>query len=260
MEVIAFYQFCSLNNLSLLQRELQSLCENLHLKGTIILAEEGFNGTIVGTPANIQTLLTHPHFSDLAYKTSTVADSPFQKLKIKIKPEIITLGKPLGDVSQCTGVYVPPSQWNDLLQVPDLVLLDTRNDYEVSIGSFAGAINPAIEHFRQFPAFVEQHFDPTQHRKIAMYCTGGIRCEKASALMLQMGFSEVYQLQGGILQYLAEVPPEQSLWQGECFVFDDRTSVDHHLRTGNYQVVKGAVLPKTMASLGSAPHHKSYAD
>jgi UPF0176 protein len=244
MKVISFYQFRTLTDLPRLQKELQKLCADLAIKGTIILAEEGINGTIVGTEASIQAFLANPYFPDLTYKTATVPAYPFQKLKIKIKPEIITLGTPIPKVQECTGVYVPPRQWNELLQEPDLLLIDTRNEYEVSIGTFRGAVNPHLDSFRQFPDFVTQHLDPHQHRKIAMYCTGGIRCEKASALMLQMGFAEVYQLQGGILQYLAEIPPDQSLWQGECFVFDDRTSVDHDLQTGNYQVIKGAVYPK----------------
>jgi UPF0176 protein len=249
MEVITFYQFRELHNLPTIQEDLLQLCHRWQIRGTIILAKEGINGTIAGSPESIQAFLANPHFPHLTYKSSTVEEYPFRKLKIKIKPEIITIGRPSLDALHKVGQHIPPAEWNQLLQDPDLTLIDTRNDYEVAIGSFTGAINPQIASFQEFPQFVEQHLNPNTHTKIAMFCTGGIRCEKASALMLEMGFSNVYQLQGGILQYLADIPPDQSLWQGECFVFDDRTSLDHHLHEGKYRVVKGKLYPRNIPEI-----------
>ncbi|MFN3927739.1 MAG: rhodanese-related sulfurtransferase [Pseudanabaenaceae cyanobacterium] len=249
MQVITFYRFQKLDHLSHLQQALYNLCEGLGIKGTIILAAEGINATIAGTTESIERFLANPYFPNLSYKSSPVAEYPFQKLKVKVRSEIITMGRPEVDVCKCTGVHVPPKEWNRLLQDPEVLVLDTRNEYEVKIGTFKGAINPYLDAFSQFPHFVEQRLNPKEHRKVAMFCTGGIRCEKASALMLAMGFPEVYQLQGGILQYLAEVPLTESLWEGECFVFDDRTSVNHDLQVGNYQVVKGQVITKNLALL-----------
>lgn len=246
MQVISFYKFCPLTNLPDLRDQLQALCTNLMLRGTIILAEEGINGTIAGATDSIAAFLAHPHIPDLSYKSAVVVDYPFQKLKIKIKPEIISLGVPDLDVLTQGGKHIAPQDWNQLVTDPDIVLLDTRNHYEVAIGSFRRAIDPQLDSFREFPHFVQQKLNPQQHRKIAMFCTGGIRCEKASALLLKLGWQEVYQLDGGILQYLAEIPADQSLWQGECFVFDDRISVDGYLTEGSYYAKKGAILPKKL--------------
>jgi len=243
MQVVSFYQFRHLSNLPDLRDKLQILCADLSLKGTIILAEEGINGMIAGTATSIQAFLANSYVPNLTYKSAEVEDYPFQKLKIKIKPEIISLGVPDLDVRQ-GGKRIAPQDWNQLLGDPDILLLDTRNDYEVAIGSFPRAIDPHLSCFSQFPQFVQQNLNPQNHPKVAMFCTGGIRCEKASALLLKWGWQEVYQLQGGILQYLAEVAPEESLWQGECFVFDDRISVDKHLQTGSFYAEKGTILPR----------------
>jgi UPF0176 protein len=197
--------------------------------GTIIVSGEGVNGTVAGSseslPAFLRDLQQYLAISDLVVKYSAAVDPPFQKFKVKIKPEIVTLRA--GDISplEITGVYVPPAEWNALIRQQDVLLIDTRNDFEVQMGQFEGAINPQIAAFRDFPEYVAAHLDPQRHRRVAMYCTGGIRCEKASAFLLQQGYQEVYQLDGGILNYLEQIKPEDSLWNGDCFVFDDRIAV-----------------------------------
>ncbi|MDX1976486.1 MAG: rhodanese-related sulfurtransferase [Pseudanabaenaceae cyanobacterium bins.68] len=246
VQVVSFYLFVNLTNLEQLQADLEQLCRSHQLLGTVLLAPEGINGAIAGLPGSIQSLQAFwaDRFSQLTYKTSWVEQPPFHKLKIKIKPEIISLGIPNLDPSQVSGVRVAASDWNQLLQDPEVIVIDTRNEYEIELGSFVNAINPGIDSFREFPQYVQQNLDPRRDRKIAMFCTGGIRCEKASALMLELGFAQVYQLEGGILQYLEQVEPAHSLWQGECFVFDHRVSVDHHLSEGSYKLGKGEILPK----------------
>jgi len=247
-QVITFYQFAKLPDFAELKPSLEFLCESHALKGTVILAPEGINGAIAGTDTGIAAFKEFwqkdGRFHNLDYKLSVTPKPPFQKLKIKLKNEIISLGIPEIDPTERVGEHTSAQQWNQLLQDPEVILIDTRNDYEIEIGSFTGAINPEIDSFREFPEYVRKNLNPSQHPKIAMFCTGGIRCEKASAMMLEMGFSQVYQLQGGILKYLEEVNPAESLWQGECFVFDDRVSVDHQLGEGSYKLGKGEVLPK----------------
>lgn len=249
IQVVSFYLFVGLTDLETLQARLAHLCQTQELLGTVILAAEGINGAIAGSPSSIQALqafwAADPRFDQLTYKTSWVEQPPFQKIKIKIKPEIISLGRPHLDPNQA-GKRVPATEWNQLLQDPEVILIDTRNEYEIELGTFAKAINPGIDSFREFPEYVNQNLDPKRDRKVAMFCTGGIRCEKASAFMLEQGFEQVYQLEGGILQYLEQVPPEQSLWQGECFVFDQRVSVDHQLSEGSYKLGKGEILPKLL--------------
>ena len=228
-QVAAFYKFVRLPDYRAWQEPLLALCVAQDVKGTILLAAEGINGTIAGSQPAIAAVLaelcTDPRLADLAVKKSLTAAPTFDRMKVKLKPEIVTLGRPEIDPSQQVGIYVRPQDWHALMADPDVLVIDTRNDFEVRVGTFAGAIDPQIKSFRQFPDYVRQHLNPQQHPKIAMFCTGGIRCEKASALLLAQGFPEVYHLQGGILKYLEEVPAESSLWRGECFVFDQRVSV-----------------------------------
>jgi UPF0176 protein len=232
--VAAFYHFTELADYQDLRSPLKAFCQSLGLRGTILLAREGINSTIAGSRAAIDALLAHlkadPRFKDLQHKESYCDEMPFLRMKVRLKKEIVRLGVPGIDPNQQVGIYVEPQDWNALISDPNVILVDTRNCYEVEMGTFRGAIDPHLDTFGEFPQYVEQHFHPDHHPKVAMFCTGGIRCEKASAYMLARGFGEVYHLKGGILKYLEEVPPEESLWQGECFVFDDRISVDSHLR------------------------------
>ena len=234
-KIATFYKFLTLDPTPL-QPQLLSACQALGLKGTLLLAPEGINATLSGTPENLDQFLTglrqDPRFANLAIKYAFTDRTPFDRLKVKIKPEIVTLGRPDINPAEQSGIYVTPQDWNALLKAePDLVIIDTRKSFEISTGSFAGAIDPKISSFRQFPTYVETHLDPQHHKKIAMFCTGGIRCEKASAYLLNQGFETVYHLQGGILKYLEDIPPEDSLWQGECFVFDQRTAVQQGQKT-----------------------------
>jgi UPF0176 protein len=244
--VATFYKFVRLPDFAELRSPLHALCEALAIRGTILLAEEGINGTMAGTPAAIAQLLHHlrldSRLADLEHKESTAESQPFDRLKIKLKKEIVTLGLPV-DPNQQVGTYVRPQDWNALIADPDVRVIDTRNDYEVGIGTFERAENPETRSFRQFPEYVQNHLDPTQHPKVALFCTGGIRCEKASSFMLSQGFREVYHLQGGILKYLEEVPEAESLWRGECFVFDQRVAVQQGLEPGTYRMCKACGHP-----------------
>ncbi len=237
--VASFYKFVRLADCAAMQKPLLDSCTKQAIRGTILLAAEGINGTIAGSPDAIEQVLAFlradPRLADLEYKTAGADAMPFDRLKVRLKSEIVTLGIPDVDPSQQVGTYVEPKDWNAIITDPEVLVIDTRNQYEVDIGTFQGALNPKTESFRQFPDYVQQ-FDPNQHKKVAMFCTGGIRCEKASALMLAQGFQEVYHLKGGILRYLEEVPPEASLWQGECFVFDQRVAVQHGLALGNHEM------------------------
>ena len=228
-KIATFYKFLTLDPVPL-QPKLLRACETLGLKGTVLLAPEGINATLSGLAQNLDQFLSDlrqdDRFANVVVKNSWTDRSPFDRLKVKIKPEIVTLGRPDINPAEQSGIYVTPQDWNALLKAePDLVIIDTRKSFEISTGSFAGAIDPKISSFRQFPTYVETHLNPQEHKKIAMFCTGGIRCEKASSYLLNQGFETVYHLQGGILNYLEEIPPEDSLWQGECFVFDQRTAV-----------------------------------
>ncbi len=235
-KVAAFYQFRALPDPAGLRAALMPVCDKLGLRGTLLLAPEGINATLAGMPEAIDGLITLlrrggpeiPAFSGLDVKYSDAGDEHFDRLKIRVKREIITFGR-AADPAARTGAYVPARDWNGLLADPDVTLIDTRNGFEVEMGSFAGAINPRLTSFSQFPAFVENHLDPAAQRKIAMFCTGGIRCEKAGAYMLAAGFAEVFQLQGGILKYLEEIPAPRSKWRGGCFVFDRRVALGHGL-------------------------------
>lgn len=236
----ALYKFVSLPNYQLLQAPILDACKQHHIKGTLLLAEEGINGTIAGLQDDIHQILnflrTNPlfenKFADLEHKESYADEHPFYRMKVKLKKEIVTLGVPGVSPTNKVGTYVKPEDWNALISDPDVILIDTRNGYEVDIGTFKGAIDPKTTTFREFPDYVAQHFDKTKHKKVAMFCTGGIRCEKASSYMMDQGFEEVFHLQGGILKYLETVPEAQSMWQGECFVFDQRVAVKHNLEVG----------------------------
>jgi UPF0176 protein len=235
-QIITFYEFKPFapERLADIRSGLREVMIANSVTGTIILAEEGFNSTVCGEPQAIErfvSLVERILETRLDYKSSFHAESPFRKVDVKIKPEIVTLKQPV-DISSGAGTHVDPSEWNKVISDPDVVVLDARNDYEFRTGTFAGAINPETEKFSDLPHFVETNLDPQKHPKIAMFCTGGIRCEKFAPFMKERGFKEVYQLRGGILRYLEETPKDASLWEGECFIFDDRRSVDIELRKG----------------------------
>ena len=236
--VAALYKFVSLPDFAEKKDPLLAYCLEQEIKGTLLLAEEGINGTIAGTRTAIDAVISFlqadPRLADLEHKESYTDTPPFDRMKVRLKKEIVTLGVPEVDPNQQVGTYVSPEEWNELISDPEVVLIDTRNDYEVQIGTFQGACNPQTASFREFPEYVREHLDPQKHKKVAMFCTGGIRCEKASAFMLEQGFEEVYHLKGGILKYLEAVPAEESLWEGECFVFDQRVAVRHGLELGSY--------------------------
>jgi UPF0176 protein len=230
LTIAAFYRFFPLPNSAALRDELRSAFVSTDLLGTLLIASEGINGTLAASPKTIDrllTLLTTRTGLDRAnVKFSISATPPFKRLKFKLKREIITFRNAPVDPAR-PGQYVPPEHWNALLADPEVLLLDTRNQYETALGTFAGATTPAIDNFSGFATYVQQNLDPARHRKVAMFCTGGIRCEKASAYMLQQGFPEVFYLQGGILKYLEQIPAAASLWQGDCYIFDQRVSVTH---------------------------------
>lgn len=255
MTVVTFYKFVSLPDFADLQPPLLEFCQQQQIRGTILLALEGINGTIAGTEQAIAAVLAYlkadPRLTDLEWKQSVADSFPFDRLKVRLKKEIVTLGLPEVDPNQQVGTYISPTDWNSLISDPEVTLVDTRNDYEVEIGTFRGAQNPQTDSFRQFPDYVKTHLDPQQHRKVALFCTGGIRCEKASSYMLAQGFQEVYHLKGGILKYLEEVPPEASLWQGECFVFDQRVAVKHGLEPGSYEMCRACGHPISVADQAS---------
>ncbi|MCC5811489.1 MAG: rhodanese-related sulfurtransferase [Ectothiorhodospiraceae bacterium] len=247
ISVATFYRFVPLDGLLLLQSRLRERCQALGLKGTVLLAAEGINATLCGDRPALESLLADlaadARFDQLQPRWSETGQMPFGKLRVRLKREIVTLGRPDLHPADKTGHHVPPADWDALLADPETLVIDTRNRYEVSLGRFRGAISPDTERFRDFPTWVAQHLDPQRHRRVAMYCTGGIRCEKASAWMLAQGFPEVYQLQGGILRYLEEVAPQQSHWEGECFVFDERVSLTHGNRDGEHSLCLGCGEP-----------------
>ena len=252
---MAFYGFTAMEGLPALQQELKALAEQGCVRGTILLAEEGVNGTISGPDAGVTAVLDRlrqlPGLGGLEAKFSRAEQQTFHRLKVRLKREIVTMGCPTVKPAEQVGTYVPPEQWNALIADPDTLVVDTRNRYEVEVGSFAGAIDPGTESFREFPAWVEQTLRPlveeTQPKAIAMFCTGGIRCEKSTAYLLQQGFENVHHLQGGILRYLEEIPEARSSWQGECYVFDQRVSVNHQLQPGSYSLCHACGLPVSPA-------------
>lgn len=238
--VATFYKFVRLPDYAKKQQPLLSYCLDRRIKGTILLAPEGINATISGSRDAIDSVLaflrSDSRLADLEHKESYAEESPFERMKVKLKKEIVTLGLPQIDPSNRVGTYVSPQEWNALICDPEVLVIDTRNDYEVGIGTFQGALNPETESFRDFPDYVRQNLNPDRHKKVAMFCTGGIRCEKATSFLLSEGFERVYHLKGGILKYLEEIPARESLWQGECFVFDERVAVKHGLELGSYDM------------------------
>jgi UPF0176 protein len=249
--VAALYRFVTLEDYRELREPLLEVCRAAGTRGTLLLAREGINGTIAGTREGIDRVLdwlrADPRLAQLEHKESFDDHVPFYRMKVKLKKEIVTMGEPGIDPNQRVGTYVDPADWNRLVQDPDVLLIDTRNDYEVDIGTFRGALDPRTVAFRDFPAWVRNNLDPARQPRVAMFCTGGIRCEKASAFMLQEGFEAVYHLRGGILSYLEQVPEADSTWQGECFVFDNRVAVNHRLERGSYQQCHGCRHPVSEA-------------
>ena len=247
MVVSAFYKFVSLPDFGKIQGPLLELCRQHGVMGTILLAQEGINGTISGSRAGIDAVMKHIRdfapLADLEHKESYCNQIPFKRMKVRLKRELISLGDPTIDPNERVGTYVEPHDWNALIDDPEVLLIDTRNDFEVEVGTFEGAVDPETESFTDFPMYVKRHLDPQKHKKIAMFCTGGIRCEKATSFMLREGFEKVYHLKGGILKYLEEVPEEKSKWQGECYVFDERVSVNHALEPGAYSMCHGCGRP-----------------
>ena len=236
--VAAFYKFAKLPDFKQLQAPFLEFCLSLNINGTILLAAEGVNGTVAGSRSSIDSLISflkaEPRLHDIEHKESFTNELPFDRMKVKLKKEIVPLGVSTVDPNELVGTYVSPEEWNELISDPEVVIVDTRNDYEVDIGTFKGAIDPKTKRFRDFPAFVSATLDPDKHKKVAMFCTGGIRCEKASSFMLQ-GFKEVFHLKGGILKYLEKIPSDKSLWDGECFVFDQRIAVGNGLIVGDHE-------------------------
>lgn len=257
--VSALYKFVTLEHFEELRQPLLTLMQQQGIRGTILLAKEGINGTIAGQAEAIEALYhwfsQQPGLENISHKESTHDTFPFNRAKVKLKKEIVTMGIDGIDPKAIVGTYVKPQDWNQLITADDVLLIDTRNDYEVQIGTFQGAINPKTDTFREFPEYVKQHLDPQKHKKVAMFCTGGIRCEKSTAYLKEQGFDEVYHLEGGILKYLEEVPAQSSLWQGECFVFDERVTVNHALEKGNYIQCHACRFPITEADT----QHPAYA-
>ncbi|MES2383635.1 MAG: rhodanese-related sulfurtransferase [Pseudomonadota bacterium] len=259
----ALYKFVTLPDFAALQAPLQVFCDANEVRGTLLLAEEGINGTIAGPEPGVRAVLAHlrrdPRLADLAHKESWSRKLPFYRMKVRLKREIVTLGVPGINPNEMAGQYVKPQDWNALIAEPGVVLVDTRNAYEVGIGSFEGAVDPHTQSFSQLPAWVAAQSAPGgllaekdgKKPKVAMFCTGGIRCEKSTAFMRTQGFDEVYHLEGGILKYLETVPDEQSRWQGECFVFDERVSVVHGLATGHYDLCRACRDPISEADKAS---------
>lgn len=247
----AFYKFVELPDFAELKAPLLACCEANDVKGIILLATEGINSTIAGPAAGVHAVLAYlrrdPRLADLQHKEAWSSKSPFYRMKVRLKREIVTMGVPGISPTRMAGTYVKPEDWNALISDPDVVVVDTRNDYEVGIGTFAGALNPDIKSFAMLPEWVAQApaLNPTSGKKpkVAMFCTGGIRCEKSTALLRAQGYDEVYHLEGGILKYLETVPEAQSLWQGQCFVFDERVSVGHGLKPGQHGLCRACRQP-----------------
>ncbi len=256
----SFYKFVDWPDFADLQKPLQALCDARQVKGLVLLAAEGINGSLSGKAEDVLAVLAHlrldPRLHDLTHKAAWASRPPFFRMKVRLKKEIVTMGMPTIHAAQMAGTYVKPADWNALISDPQVVVIDTRNAYEVALGTFANAINPQIENFSQLPAWLQQA--PALNKpsgdkpKVAMFCTGGIRCEKSTALLRQMGHAEVFHLQGGILDYLAHIPAEQSLWQGECFVFDERVTVGHGLKPGGLSLCRNCREPLSEQAQQSA--------
>ncbi len=266
--VAALYRFTPLADHPSLQAPLLDRMQQDEIFGTLLLASEGINGTIAGKPSALRAFVdclrsfehdAHHPFAATDVKWSTCERIPFRRARVRLKNEIVTMGVDGIDPLHSVGTYVDPEDWNALVDDPDVILIDTRNDYEVEIGTFAGAMNPNTDSFREFPKYVAENLAPERHPKVAMFCTGGIRCEKSTAYLKECGFSEVYHLRGGILNYLERVSPEKSRWQGECFVFDSRVSVDHQLQTGEHSLCHGCGWPVTQEMTADARYEHGVA-
>jgi len=238
--VATFYKFVALPDYANLQQSLIDVCQAEDVKGTILLASEGINGTVSGDRKSVDSVLnfikSDQRLTDVDIKESSASKAPFGRLKVRLKKEIVTIGLPEVSPTQAVGTYVLPKDWNQIISDPAVTVIDARNDYEVSMGSFQRAENPETQSFRDFPEYAQENLDPAKQKKVAMFCTGGIRCEKASSYLLSQGFDEVYHLKGGILKYLEEIPEDKSLWEGECFVFDERVAIKHKLEPGSYSI------------------------
>lgn len=247
--VCAMYKFVTLEDYQAMRAPLLEAMEKNAIKGTLLLAQEGINGTVSGSREGIDNLLAYlnadPRINPISYKESLHEEQPFYRTKVKLKKEIVTMGVEGIDPLKSVGTYVKPKDWNALISDPEVLLIDTRNDYEIEIGTFENAVNPNTETFRQFPEYVAKNLDPKKHKKVAMFCTGGIRCEKSTAFMKEQGFEEVYHLEGGILQYLEDVPESETMWKGDCFVFDNRVAVNHKLEKSKYDQCYACRLPIT---------------
>lgn len=251
--IAALYHFTRFSDPAKIRPALLDLCITQEVKGTLLLAQEGINGTIAGPRAGIDAVLSHikslPGSADLEWKEATSDHPPFGRMKVRLKKEIVTMGQPDVDPKARVGNYVEPQEWNDLIRSDDVVVIDTRNDYEVAIGTFEGAIDPETNSFREFPTWWEENKERFHNKRVAMFCTGGIRCEKSTNFLLGQGVEDVYHLKGGILRYLAEMPAEDSTWEGDCFVFDNRVSVGHGLVEGPHKLCHGCrrpILPEDM--------------
>ncbi len=260
--VATLYKFVEIEDKNILQKNILSLCEENNAKGTILLAEEGINGTISAKKDEIlkiiNTLALDKRFQNLDVKYSLTNEQPFNRMKVRLKKEIVTIGDDAINPAKISGEYVNPEDWNTLISDPEVLVIDTRNKYETEIGKFKNSIDPRTNSFREFPKWVKnlkkEIDDP--NKKIAMYCTGGIRCEKSTSLLKKEGFKNVYHLKGGILKYLETVPNEESLWDGECFVFDDRVALDEQLEVGSYQMCYACRMPLTKEDLKNKNYEK----
>lgn len=258
--VITYYKFVPIEDTETLRNQIKRVCMRNGIKGTILIANEGINSTVAGSREGIDALLAFyhadPRFSDLEHKVSITDAMPFYRLKVTVKPEIVTFRQPNVNPTKQVGTYIKPQDWNALISDPDVILIDTRNDFECQIGTFKNAVNPHTTKFSEFPDFVKQHLDPNQNKKVAMFCTGGIRCERATSYMLQQGFENVYHLEGGILKYLEEVPQDETMWEGECFVFDQRVTVDHQLEQGHWKLCHACYQPLNAEMMASPLYEK----
>jgi UPF0176 protein len=260
IEIAAFYLFARVADAPALQARLRKLCERHAIKGIILVAPEGINGTIAATPLNLQAALVElraePGFHGLKHKASFTSAMPFRHLKVRLKREIVTIGDASVDPVAKVGDYVEPEDWNRLIADPDVLVIDARNGFEVAVGTFEGALDPQTRSFSEFPDYVRRNLDPARHRKVAMFCTGGIRCEKASSFMLREGFEQVFHLKGGILNYLEHIPEAQSLWRGGCFVFDERVAVGHGLKPLPLRLCLSCDAPLTSEALQSPDYEE----
>lgn len=258
--VCALYKFVTLPDYQQLRQPLFDVMDSNQIRGTLLLAREGINGTVAGSRPAINTLLnwlrSDPRLAEIDCKESYTDIPPFNRTKVKLKNEIVTMGIEGIDPKQVVGTYVDPKDWNCVISDPEVLLIDTRNDYEYQVGTFKNAINPNTESFREFPQYVRENLDPEKHKKVAMFCTGGIRCEKSTAFLKEQGFREVYHLKGGILKYLEVVPEQETLWQGECFVFDERVTVNLKLEKGEYDQCNACRMPITEADKASDTYEK----